>query len=204
MITELGLRWIVTAVFVVIGGFCVYRCVRHGPAAHRVADVLHVLMSAGMVAMAWPAGMTFARVPQLLLFTAAAAWFVGMLVLGRADRGEHRTHSRGSLGHHALMMAGMAWMVLAMPSTMPGMTMPATGEHAGHTGGATTMAGNSPPHVVFIAVVLAVVFLGAGIAWLARAIDAGRGEGTLRLRTVGLAVDGVMSLGMALMAALLI
>ncbi|WP_236796323.1 DUF5134 domain-containing protein [Amycolatopsis sp. GM8] len=188
MITELGLRWGVTLVFAVAGGFCLYRCLSHGPATHRVADVLHTLMCAGMVAMSWPAGMNFAHVPQLLLFSAAAVWFVGMLVLGTDG---HGAHGRLSLGHHALMMAGMAWMVLVMPSAMSGMTM-------------SGMTMDTPAHVVIVAVVLALVFLVAGVGWLAHAVDTGRGEGTVRLRTAGLAVDGVMSLGMGLMAALLI
>jgi hypothetical protein len=204
MITETGLRWIVTLAFVATGAFCLYRLVRHGSAVHRVCDVLHVLMSAGMVAMAWPGAMNFARVPQVLLFAAAAAWFVGMLVLGGEG---HATHRRLSLGHYALMMGGMAWMVLVMPLAMTGMVMsaPASGEHAGMSmGGGLMMGGNAPLHVVIVAVVLAAVLLVAGIGWLAQAIDTGRADGTLRLRTAGLAVDGVMSLGMALMAAVLI
>ncbi|GAB3002764.1 DUF5134 domain-containing protein [Amycolatopsis acidiphila] len=185
MIPGTGLRWIVTVVFAAVGVFCLYRCVRHGPPMRRTCDVLHVLMCAGMVAMAWPAAMGVARVPQVLLFAAAAAWFVGMLVLGTEG---HGSHGRLSLGHHALMMGGMAWTLLAMPMAMAGMTM----------------STDTPPHVVIVAVVLTAVFVLAGVGRLARAIDAGRGEGRLRLRTAGLAVDGVMSLGMALMTALLI
>jgi hypothetical protein len=203
VITESGLRWIVTLAFVATGVFCLYRLVRQGPAVHRVCDVLHVLMSAGMVAMAWPGAMNFARVPQVLLFAAAAAWFVGMLVLGGEG---HAAHGRLSLGHYALMMGGMAWMVLVMPLAMTGMVMsaPASGEHAGMSMGGPAMSGNAPLHVVVVAVVFAAVFLVAGVGWLARAIDTGRGDGTLRLRTAGLAVDGVMSLGMAVMAALFV
>jgi hypothetical protein len=201
MINETGLRWIVTLAFLATGAFCLYRFVRQGPAVHRVCDALHVLMSAGMVAMAWPGAMNFARVPQVLLFAAAAAWFVGMLVLGGEG---HAAHGRLSLGHHALMMGGMAWMVLMMPLVMTGMVMSASGEHAGMSMGGMAMSGNAPLHVVIVAVVLAAVLLVAGIGWLAQAIGTGRGDGTLRLRTAGLAVDGVMSLGMALMAALFI
>jgi len=199
VITEIGLRWIVTLAFAAAGAFCLYRCVRHGSAVHRVRDVLHLLMCAGMVAMAWPGAMHVARIPQIVVFAVAAAWFAGMLVVGRKNR--------LSPGHHALMMAGMAWMVRVMPLAMSGTATPASGsdEHAGMAMGATTtMTGDTPAHVTIVAVVLAVVFLAAGISRLARAIDTGRGDSTPRLRTAGLGVDGVMSLGMALMATLLI
>jgi hypothetical protein len=199
VITEVGLRWIVTVAFAAAGAFCLYRCVRHGSAVHRVCDVLHALMCAAMVAMAWPGAMNVARIPQIVFFAVAALWFAGMLVLGRKNR--------LSLGHHALMMAGMAWMVLVMPWAMSGRatSASASGDHAGMAmGGTTTMIGDAPAHVTIVAGVLAVVFLVAGISWLARAIDTGRGDSTLRLRTAGLTVNGVMSLGMALMATLLI
>jgi hypothetical protein len=203
VIGELGLRWIVTLAFAAAGAFCLYRCVRQGSAAHRVCDVLHALMCAGMVAMAWPAAMDVARVPQIVFFAVAALWFAGMVVAGRTNR--------LALGYHALMMAGMAWMVLVMPLAMAG-AMPASsgagsgsGDHAGMAmGGATTMIGDSPVHVTIVAAVLTVVFLVAGTAWMARAVDAGRGDSSLRLRTAGLVTNGVMGLGMALMAAVLI
>jgi hypothetical protein len=202
VIGELGLRWIVTLAFAAAGAFCLYRCVRHGSATHRVCDVLHALMCAGMVAMAWPAAMNVARVPQIVFFAVAALWFAGMVVAGRKNR--------LALGYHALMMAGMAWMVLVMPLVMSGaMTASSSGagsgDHAGMAmGGATTMIGDSPAHVTIVAAVLAVVFLVAGTAWMARAVDAGRGDSSLRLPTAGLIANGVMGLGMALMAAVLI
>jgi uncharacterized protein DUF5134 len=201
VIGELGLRWIFTLAFAAAGAFCLYRCVRHGTAAHRVCDALHALMCAAMVAMAWPAAMNVARVPQILFFAVAALWFAGMIVAGRGGSG------RLSLGHHALMMAGMAWMVLVMPLAMSGTaSTPASGDHhAGMTmGGTTTMIGDAPAHVTIVAAVLAVVFLVAGTAWMARAIDAGRGDRTIRLGTAGLVANAVMSLGMALMAAVLV
>ncbi|GAA1974632.1 DUF5134 domain-containing protein [Amycolatopsis minnesotensis] len=205
MIAEIGLRWILTAVFAATGVFCAYRCVRHGTAATRVSDALHVLMCAGMVAMAWPAAMTFARIPQTVLFAAAAAWFAGALVL---RGGAHRDHGSTSHAHHALMMAGMAWMVFMMPSAMSGMVMSAPehgGEHAGMAmGDGMTMSGSAPPHVAIVAGVLALLFLVAGTGRLARAIDFGRADHRPNLRTAGLAVESAMSLGMAVMAVAMI
>lgn len=205
MITDIGLRWILTAVFAATGVFCGYRCLRHGTAGARVSDLLHVLMCAGMVAMAWPAAMAFARVPQTILFAAAAAWFAGALVVRRGDHGDH---SGVAHAHHALMMAGMAWMVFVMPSAMSGMVMSAAehgGEHAGMAmGDGMTMSGSAPPHVAIVAGILAVLFLVAGTGWLARAIDLGRADHRPNLRTTGLAAEGAMSLGMAVMTVAMI
>ncbi|MGW7536473.1 DUF5134 domain-containing protein [Amycolatopsis sp. NPDC054798] len=202
MIAEPGLRWILTVLFAAAGAFCLYRCVRRPVLSGRVADALHAAMCAGMVTMAWPATMTFARLPQVVLFAAAAGWFAVSTALGFG-------HGRLPGAHHALMMAGMAWMAFAMPSAMAGMTMSATamgGEHAGmDMGGAgMTMTGHAPAHVVVVAAVLAVVFLVAGIGWLARAIDHARTVARPGRREIGLAMEGVMSLGMAVMAVAMI
>lgn len=203
MISQPALRWILTVAFAAAGVFCSYRCFRHGPALHRVSDALHLAMCAGMIAMAWPTAMNLARIPQILVFGFAALWFLGLLVFDVRGR-----HGRLSLGYHALMLAAMAWMVLVMPSAMTGTStagMPEGGEHAGMSmgGGAMTTVG-APPHVVVIAIVLTVVFAGAGVCWLARAIDTARVLGAPRLTAAGLAVDAVMGLGMAVMTGLLI
>ena len=159
-----------------------------------------------MIAMAWPAGMNLARVPQILVFSAAAAWFVGLLVFDVRGR-----HSRLSLGCHAVMLAAMAWMVLVMPAAMTGMStseMPTSGEHAGMSMGGGTMtmspSPHTPPHVVVVAIVLTVVLVVAGVWWLTRAIDSARVADGPRLPAVSLAVDAVMSLGMAVMTGALI
>ncbi|GAB3448213.1 hypothetical protein GCM10027436_41020 [Actinophytocola sediminis] len=125
-----------------------------------------------------------------------------MLVFGASGHG-----GRWSLGQHALMMAGMAWMLLIMPTLMTTMTVrdSASGDgHGGHGGDGATMTMNAPAHIAIVAVLLSAVFLVAGIGWQARAFDAGRAQETLRLPTAALAAHGIMSLGMALMAALLV
>jgi hypothetical protein len=201
VIAEPALRWIVTVAFAAAGIVCALRCVRQGPVHCRVSDVLHALMCAAMIAMAWPAGMDLPRIPQLVLFAVATAWFAGMLAAGATGHG-----GRWSLGHHTLMMAGMAWMLFVMPAVMAGMTVhdaASGGGHDHHAGGAAVTM-NSPAHVVVVAVVLAVVFLVAGTAWLARAFDTARDEEAPRLPAAGLAANGVMSLGMAVMAVLLV
>ncbi|MFB9691231.1 DUF5134 domain-containing protein [Amycolatopsis plumensis] len=194
MIEPTGLRWILTAVFAAAGAFCLYRCVRQGPLMSRIADVLHAAMCAAMIAMAWPATMSVARVPQLVLFACAAMWFAVVTVRGAA------VHcSRWQSGYHAVMMAAMAWMVFAMPSAMASGS--GTMDMSGHHGGSTAMtstAGSTPADVLIVALVLAAVFGLAGIAFLARAIDGVR-VARPSVRTAGWGADGLMGLGTTLM-----
>lgn len=196
MIAATGLRWVVTVVFVAAGVFCLYRCVRHGPVLNRVNDLLHVLMCAAMIAMAWPVGMGFARAPQIVLFVIAAVWFTGMLVVGR-----HR-HA----GHHAVMMAAMAGMVFAMPLAAGGgiaAAGEAGGEHAAHMASGGLSGAQLPGPLLAVAVVLAVVLLVAGIRTLAHGLDTARANGGT-MHAAGSGVDAAMSLGMSLMIALMI
>jgi hypothetical protein len=191
-----GLRWILTALFAGVGFFCVYRCVRQGSVTSRFGDVLHAVMCAAMVTMAWPATMSFARVPQLVLFGFAAVWFAGTTVWGAAHAGHT---GRWQPGYHAAMMAVMAWMVFAMPRAMtaggatmdmegmPGMAMPVASGASG-----------TPADVLILALVLAAGFALAGTAFLARAIDGVRAARP-SVRTAGWSADGLMGLGTAVM-----
>ncbi|UOX90775.1 DUF5134 domain-containing protein [Amycolatopsis sp. FBCC-B4732] len=199
MITAEGLRWIVTAVFALTGAFCAYRCLQDRTAGERTGDVLHVVMCAAMVAMAWPATMSFARWPQTVFFALAAAWFVGVAVTG-ASHGEHG--GRRAALYHVVMMAAMAWMVFVMPRAMSGMAGPGgTMEMAGHPGMVMPAAGaaaSTPADVTTVALVLVVVFVVAGLVFLARAIDEAR-VSRPPLRSLGSGANGAMALGMALM-----
>jgi hypothetical protein len=199
VITAEGLRWLLTALFVLTGAFCAYRCVRQGTVAERVGDVLHVVMCGAMVAMAWPAGMGVARLPQTVLFGLAAVWFAGVAVTGasHADHGGRR-----AAVYHVGMMAAMAWMVFVMPRAMgavsggggvvdmpghPGMPMPVS-----------ATGGGAPVDVTAVALVLLVAFVVAGLGFLARALDDARASGP-PLRFPGRGADGVMAFGMGLM-----
>jgi hypothetical protein len=104
VIPEPALRWVFTVAFAAVGAFCLYRGLRDGALTRRVSGVLHLVLCAGMIAMAWPAAMDFAPAPQLLVFGFAAVWYTGLLVSGA------RAHD----GYHAVMAAAMAWMVLVM------------------------------------------------------------------------------------------
>jgi uncharacterized protein DUF5134 len=194
-----GLRWILTVVFVATGAFCAYRCTRQGTAAERVGDVLHVVMCVAMVAMAWPAGMGVARLPQTVLFGLAAVWFAGVAVTGAA----HADHGgRRAAVYHVVMMAAMAWMVFVMPRAMGGMSGGGgMTEMPGHHGMAMPVAGaggGAPADVRVVALVLLAAFVVAGLVFLSRAFDDARASGP-PLRFLGRGADGAMALGMGLM-----
>ncbi|MGW3966638.1 DUF5134 domain-containing protein [Amycolatopsis sp. NPDC005003] len=190
MIEATGLRWIVTVVFVAAGAFCLYRCVRQGPATSRVGDVLHVAMCAAMVAMVWPATMGLAGLPQVALFGFAAAWFAVATVRGGAHG------SRWHPGYHAVMMLAMVWMVFAMPRAMVGSGAATTMDMPGMEGMAMALpsAGGVPADVVIVALTLAIAFGLAGTAFLARVVDGAR-VASPPVRTAGWGADALMGLG---------
>ncbi|WP_206792062.1 DUF5134 domain-containing protein [Amycolatopsis sp. MtRt-6] len=198
MITAEGLRWILTAMFVLTGAFCAYRCLRQGSAAERTGDVLHVVMCVAMVAMVWPATMSVARWPQIVFFALAAVWFVGIAAVG-SSHGDHG--GRRVAIYHVVMMAAMAWMVFVMPRAMSGMTgTGGTMEMPGHAGMPVPVpgTGTTPADVTSVALVLVVVFVVSGLVFLSRAIDDARASRPA-LRSLGGGANGVMALGMGLM-----
>ncbi|GAB2668023.1 hypothetical protein GCM10027169_32370 [Gordonia jinhuaensis] len=88
----------------------------------RGAWACHVVMALAMVAMVWAWGMEIPLIVYVVVFTAAATYFV-YLWLERIDcaTGNHRLY-------HAVMMASMVLMALVMFA-------PAAGGGTGHAGG---------------------------------------------------------------------
>ena len=222
MIAQTGLRWTLTALFAVVTAFGLYQTARpvatgpRGVPAARLTHLLHAVMGAAMLAMAWPWGTRLPVLPQAVLFGAAAVWFLLVAVVpGSALRnaisgGHARIHSV----LHAAMMGTMAWMVAAMSASMttarhapggvgtasmPGMAMPGGGPGTamGLHGGSRVAAG-----------VLAGCFTLIALWWLARAFDAARGVSAGGGEAAPAPSDraaydagchGVMALGMAVM-----
>ncbi|MEU7088893.1 DUF5134 domain-containing protein [Streptomyces achromogenes] len=179
MIAADGLRWILTLVFAVPVGYGLWRLAL--PAtnlAARVDHALHAAMGALMAAMAWPWGMDLPAVPQVVVFTAGALWFVAAAPFRAGARS--RAGAVMAAWPHALMTGAMAWMVAAMGSSgamaghggagghhdMPGMDM-----SDGSGLASMSLAGTGPRTVAgLLALVLAVL----GVVWLARAFDHAR------------------------------
>jgi Domain of unknown function (DUF5134) len=187
MVTALAARWLLTAVFAAAGLRPLLALGRAGTAraADRVCDVLHVLMSAALLAMTWRSEPAPAVWLQTALFGCAVIWF-GLA----SPSGTARFWSASLPGaHHALMAGAMIWMITAMPADMR-----MTPAGAGRTAMAAMSHPAMPAAVLAVSVLLAAYFALAAIAWSVRAIRPGRrGNGRAA------ASHAAMSAGMAAM-----
>ena len=162
MITSLGLRWGLTALFAVCVGLYTRQAIGAGGWQSRLGWSLHVLMAIAMIAMAWPLGMSVPMLLYVLVFTAAALYFVYLGLFG-----PHLNHAF----YHAVMMGAMVVMAVVMQSgTMPGMTLTSTSAMAGHdmsmASAAATDAGShlvSPPWLSVLCGLAATGFLGVAL-----------------------------------------
>ncbi|HEY2202925.1 MAG TPA: DUF5134 domain-containing protein [Pseudonocardia sp.] len=176
-----------TVVFVLTGAYALVRwaSVRTGVGhpGDPVAELSHVLMSLGMLAMVWAYGGSVLDTVQLIVFTGFAGYFLVHLVRGRARRpGAHRC---AGAGLHLVMAAAMVWMIASMPWLMGGGGSGSTGgRHADHSGAAMPdmpgmsgtagsgthgMAAAPPARVVALTVLLASALVVVAAVWLARA-----------------------------------
>lgn len=145
MIDNLALRWVVTLLFALSITGLVYLIVsnRHRWTA-MVGHVLHIVMSAAMLVMAWPMGARLPTVGPMVFFMLAAAWYVAMVILADARPG------RVANVYHVFMMSAMAWMYAVMNGgILPGQSHASAGGHGGSVPGITmpdmTMPGMNMP-----------------------------------------------------------
>jgi hypothetical protein len=200
VITNEALRWALAALLLTAAGYAAVRAASHPARARRVDYGLHAVMMVAMVNMLAP-GSRWPVLPQLLLLALGAWWFVVRAAAVRPAR----AGSTMSL-YDALSMAAAAYMLTAMDfSAAHG---PAAAGHpsgAAHHGSATApgfpLPGPGPDWPTQPALVLAVVFGLAGVAW---AVPALRG---LRSRAPGMGADAALHVvgaaSMALMFAAL-
>ena len=178
---------------------------------------LHVLMSVAMIAMLWSWGSVIATITQVTVFTAAAAWYVALVVFGSRTRpGQGHDHHDAALGnlYHAGMMGSMVWMAVVMSamSTPLAVATPASGGMAGMddgptvAGGGTSTAmsmpmpmGSAPGWIRSSCLVLGVVFLlGAAGYLLAMATRVVRRRNGATGAVLPYAIGAAMAVGMAL------
>jgi hypothetical protein len=143
-----------------------------GPSRRAVAvgSLLHVLMSVAMISMFWSWGARIPVIAQVMVFTAAAAWFAGHAVFGA---GANPGGDGYASWYHAGMMATMVWVAVAM-TLVPGpfqgtgaggTAVPSGGGMAGMDMGggnpAVSMSAAGPPGKVslFLAVIFATAAL---------------------------------------------
>jgi hypothetical protein len=178
VIASAPLAWLLTAAFVLTGGYALLRCAATVagplPPERRTAELAHVVMSVSMVVMIWSWFSTTGLVLQVVLFTLFAAYFAVRAV--RGWRG--RVHACAGGAAHALMAAAMVWMLVSMPLVM---AMPVSGSdgggaHAGHAGhgggsagGAMATAGQAG-WAVAVTLAVSVALLVACGYWAMRAL----------------------------------
>lgn len=178
MIASPPLAWMLTAAFVLTGGYALLRCSATVagplPPERRTAELAHLVMSVSMVVMIWTWFSTTGLVLQVVLFTLFAAYFATRAV--RGWRGAAHACAGGTA--HALMTAAMVWMLVAMPLIMPMPVAAADGEggHAGHAGhggapaGDAMTAGGQAGWAVTVTLAVSVALLVACGYWTLRAL----------------------------------
>jgi hypothetical protein len=180
MIEPTLLRWVFTVLFAATGFWSLLRATSHAQSLpDRVNALLHLAMSAAMIAMTWPWGMVLPTTPQVMVFTLATGWFLLLMVNRRLSSACGDGHKPQWHAHHALMMASMVWMIATMPMA-PATSSPHGGHHhalASSASGAqlASAAPAGPPTALFvISLVLGGYFLAASLIWISAAVDTGR------------------------------
>jgi hypothetical protein len=110
-----------TIVFSLVGLFHIVRLVTDHAWTDRVDAGAHVAMSVVMLAMPWSWYSAFPANAQICAFTAAALWYVWLALFEPAAASLGVGHHSGGirLTYHAVMMAAMAWMAVAMTPMTP-------------------------------------------------------------------------------------
>ncbi|CAM4217008.1 hypothetical protein MB901379_02371 [Mycobacterium basiliense] len=203
MIHDLGLRWVVTVLFALsAGGFILAVGGGHRRATSIVGQLLHIVMAAAMIAMAWPGGARLPTTAPMMFFLFAAVWF-SVVALSRAGA-RHRVVN----SYHTLMMLAMAWMYAVMNprllprqqagqhgGTMPGMSeMHASAVHAGY-----------PGWINAVNWLIALVFALAALVWAYRYFTPQNGDSAeCADRRSGIFGQALMAAGMTIMFGVLL
>jgi hypothetical protein len=173
-----SLRWLLTVAFAVATGFHLLRSTlsiiddASVDTSDRVADLLHTLMTVGMIAMIWPWGGRFPREVQVALSLAGAAWFLRCAARTAAGAdGAGRRHAGGRVEyvHFAIAMSAMAWQSLIMPAAVRSPLSHTSMREMSVSGSAATSAGSLPLYSVWVSAMLGAYFVVAAQWWIARA-----------------------------------
>ena len=196
MIASPPLAWVLTAAFLLTGGYALLRCSATVagplPPERRTAELAHLVMSVSMLVMTWTWFSTTGLVLQVVLFTVFAAYFATRAV--RGWRGAVHACAGGTA--HALMAAAMVWMLVSMPlvMAMPVSASGGGGGHAGHAGGASSgdamAAGGQAGWAVAVTLALCVGLLVACGYWALRALRRETADAPERVRTPALVGGG--------------
>jgi hypothetical protein len=166
----------------------------------RLAGIIHLIMSAVMIAMTLGWSSDWPALPQILTFSAAALWFGYRAVFADHSRTASATdpdgHSLPRLAYHVVMMTAMVWMAAVMSPTPQAMASMAGHQH-GAGPAASTFAWSAAVSTGFgIVFAVACLWFLLRLVWRSSAPD--RSEPSSRLRLAHLAATAAMAAGMAL------
>jgi Domain of unknown function (DUF5134) len=168
LIGDLALRWAVTVLFgASMAGQAYVLVAQRERWICTVERLLHLVMSAAMLVMAWPVGTGLPTLGPIIFFLAATIWF--LLVAARVFSS---TAGRLTNGYHAIMMAAVAWLYAAVSDGLPGQPSHLPDRTTSKSSG-MEMPGMdiSVPEPVWITVVdwiATVGFASAAVYWLYR------------------------------------
>lgn len=110
MIGDLALRWAVTVLFgASFAGHLYGLTAQRERWICRIERLLHIVMCAAMIVMAWPVGMKLPTLWPIAFFLAAAVWFALVATHVLAGNAHRLTN-----GYHAIMMVAVAWLYAVM------------------------------------------------------------------------------------------
>jgi hypothetical protein len=209
MLTEPIVRWLLSAVFAVVGSWyaigAVMMAVRGAREYARpiVGQSLHIMMCINMVAMLWVWGASISPPVQAAVFGAATVWF-----LVEAIKPTHVDGPRQLKEHnwfHVASMGAMVWMayLMAIDDAHQKFGASIASQHAMsmHENMALSSEGMAHPSewIAATCAIVAIAFMAVAAAKVDQVIRASLGEET-ELRGGHLAgglVEGLMALGTA-------
>ena len=137
---DVALQWVVTILFGASTATYVYILVaQRGRWTNPVNHILHLVMSAAMILMAWGVGMSSPTLAPMIFFLLAGLWFGHA-----AGRTSTPADDRLTNGYYAVMMAAMAWMFAVMSGGLAGQ-IAHTSDYAEPAAAAMDMSGADMP-----------------------------------------------------------
>lgn len=204
MINDPTTAWLISIAFLATAAWCGFRAWTARGVNDVVGNLAHVAMSLVMAAMPWSWVDRVPTSPQVVVFGAAAIWYVWLAVARpRAHGGpDGASHGRLTLVYHAIMMGAMVAMAVMMSTSMGSMTTSAATSMAGmDMGEMSSMSMDYSPWAVAVSVGLGVFFLLAALVYVARLLKT-QGDRSVTTETetlIDLVSVVIMAFGMGLL-----
>ncbi|MFD7023365.1 DUF5134 domain-containing protein [Promicromonospora sukumoe] len=223
MTSDPVVQWATTALFGALAAHSLWRLSTTRRPFDAASHLLHLGMSAVMVAMVWPWWARLPALPQVAFFALGAAVFAGAAgwyglgapgpgAPARGAPGSGPTTAVPSAGHHrsarcqvvhAVMMLAMVWALAVM--TGPGGHGAGGHEVGAHGAGQVAALVPLDTSILIAGVVLAVVLVAGGVLFVADLVRHLRCCGSLRDGTGSdLLAGALMSFGTAAMCGLML